>query len=54
MSLATPIPVERLCELAQVTRAGFYRWRVSPPAVDDDMDLRNDIQGIGLEFPCYG
>lgn len=54
MSLATPIPVEQLCELAQVTRAGFYRWRVSPPAVDDDMDLRNDIQGIALEFPCYG
>jgi transposase len=25
VSLATPIPVERLCELAQVTRAGFYR-----------------------------
>jgi putative transposase len=54
VSLATPLPVERLCELAQVTRAGFYRWRASPPAVDDDMDLRNDIQGIALEFPCYG
>ena len=23
VSLATPIPVARLCELAQVTRAGF-------------------------------
>jgi putative transposase len=54
VSLATPIPVERLCELARVTRAGFYRWRASPPAGDEDMDLRNDIQGIALEFPCYG
>lgn len=54
MSLATPIPVERLCELAQVTRAGFYRWRVSPARVDPDMDLRDDIQRIALEFPCYG
>jgi len=54
VSLATPIPVERLCELAQVTRAGFYRWRVSPARVDPDMDLRDDIQRIALEFPCYG
>jgi putative transposase len=54
VSLATPLPVERLCELAQVTRAGFYRWRVSPPAVDGDMDLRDDIQRIAVEFSCYG
>lgn len=54
MSLATPIPVERLCELAQVTRAGFYRWRASPPEVDPDMDLRDDIQRIAVEFSCYG
>jgi putative transposase len=46
--------VERLCQLAQVTRAGFYRWRKSPPAVDVDMDLRDDIQRIALEFSCYG
>ncbi len=54
MSLATPIPVQRLCELAQVTRAGFYRWRDSPPAVDGDMDLRDDIQRIAVEFTYYG
>ncbi len=54
MSLATPIPVERLCELAQVTRAGFYRWRNAPPAVDVDMDLRDDMQRIALEFSFYG
>jgi putative transposase len=46
--------VERLCELAQVTRAGFYRWRNQPPAVDVDMDLRDDIQRIAVEFCCYG
>ena len=27
MSLATPIPLERLCQLALVSRAGFYRWK---------------------------
>jgi transposase InsO family protein len=54
MSLATPIPVERLCALAQVSRAGFYRWRHAPEAEDADIDLRDEIQRIALEWPCYG
>jgi putative transposase len=54
MNLATPIPVERLCALAQVSRAGFYRWRHAPPAEDADIDLRDEIQKIALEWPCYG
>lgn len=51
MSLATPIPLERLCGLALVSRAGFYRWRHAPPVVDPDLDLRDEIQRIALEFP---
>jgi putative transposase len=54
MSLSTPIPVQRLCVLAQVSRAGFYRWRHAPPAADADIDLRDEIQRIALEWPCYG
>lgn len=54
MSLATPIPVQRLCVLAQVSRAGFYRWRQAPPKVDADLDLRDAIQKIALEWPSYG
>jgi len=54
VSLATPIPVPRLCALAQVSRAGFYRWRQARPSVDPDLDLRDDIQRIALEWPCYG
>ena len=58
MSLATPIPLQRLCALAQVSRAGFYRWRHagSPlgTAEDADIDLRDEIQRIALEWPCYG
>jgi len=54
MSLATPIPVQRLCVLAQVSRAGFYRWRQAPPTADADLDLRDAIQKIALEWPCYG
>jgi len=52
--LATLLPVERLCALATVSRAGFYRWRQAPPAVDADLDLRDEIQRIALEWSCYG
>ena len=54
MKLASLIPLGRLCELAQVSRAGFYRWRRAVTPVADDMELRDDIQRIALEFPYYG
>ncbi len=55
MNLATPIPLPRLCALGKVSRAGFYRWRHAPPPAEDaDMDLRDEIQRIALEWPCYG
>jgi putative transposase len=54
MRLATPIPLERLSQLALVSRAGFYRWQSASPAQDPDMDLRDEIQRIALEFPYYG
>ena len=54
MSLATPIPLERLCRLAHVSRAGYYRWQDTPPTVDPDLDLRDEIQRIALESPSYG
>ena len=54
MSLATPIPLERLCRLSDVSRAGYYRWQSTPPVADPDLDLRDEIQRIALEFPSYG
>lgn len=54
MSLATPLAVGRLCRLAEVSRAGFYRWRKATPAEDGDLDVRDQIQRIALEWPCYG
>jgi putative transposase len=54
MSLAIPIALARLCRLAHVSRAGYYRWQDALPAVDPDMDLRDEIQRIALEFPSYG
>ncbi|MBV8893631.1 MAG: IS3 family transposase [Acidobacteria bacterium] len=54
MKLGTPIPLERLCVLGQVSRAGFYRWRQAGPAIDHDLDVRDEIQQIAVEFPYYG
>ena len=46
--------VERLCALAKVSRSGFYRFPPAPPAPDRDMELRDALQRIALEFPSYG
>lgn len=54
MKLATLIPAQRLCALAAVSRAGFYRWQHRLPAADADLELRDEIQRIALEWPCYG
>jgi len=54
MSLATPLPLIRLCGLTGVSRAGFYRWRGEVPELDPELDLRDQIQRVALEFPCYG
>ena len=43
MTLATPIPAGRLCRLATVSRAGFYRWKSQAPTSNPDMDLREDM-----------
>lgn len=45
--------VERMCELGQVSRAGLYRFDPQPQP-DADLELRDQIQRIALEFPCYG
>lgn len=54
MSLAIPIALSELCRLTEVSRAGFYRWKVEAPAADPDMELRDQIQRIALEFSYYG
>jgi putative transposase len=42
-----------MCELGQVSRAGWYRQGADPPA-DRDVELRDEIQKIALEWPAYG
>ena len=46
--------MKRRCELGQVSRSGFYRWRGKKPSADGDLPLRDALQRIALEFPSYG
>jgi putative transposase len=46
--------VLRMCELGQVSRAGLYRYDPDGERLLEDLDLRDIIQRIALEFPCYG
>jgi transposase InsO family protein len=49
------LTIARMVELGGVSRAGFYRYEedaVEEP--DRDMDLRDAIQRIALEWPSYG
>jgi transposase InsO family protein len=49
------LTIERMVELGQVSRSGFYRFDDNAkPGPDPDMDLRDAIQRIALEWPSYG
>ena len=37
-----------------MSRAGFYRWRSAAARADPNLDLRDEIQRIAVEWPCYG
>jgi putative transposase len=42
-----------MCEAGQVSRAGYYRF-VAWEEADGDMEVRDTIQRIVIEMPCYG
>jgi putative transposase len=46
--------VLRMCDLGHVSRAGLYRYDEKTESPENDLDLRDDIQKIALEFPYYG
>jgi transposase InsO family protein len=46
--------IAEMCMMAQVSRPGYYRFLTTPAAGDMDIDLRDAIQRIALEFPSYG
>lgn len=46
--------VQRMCELGLVSRASLYRFDPGRQPKKGDLELRDAIQRIALEFPCYG
>jgi putative transposase len=48
------LTVERMVKLGRVSRSGFYRFDDAAPDPDRDMDLRDAIQKIALEWPSCG
>lgn len=55
MKAAGGLTIERMVELGRVSRSGFYRFEGAAQAgPDPDMDLRDAIQRIALEWPSYG
>ena len=55
MNATRGLTVERMVELGRVSRASFYRFDENThPGQDTDMDLRDAIQRIALEWPSYG
>ena len=46
--------IQRMCQLAKLPRATFYRWRPHKQGPDADLALRDAVPRIALEFPSYG
>jgi putative transposase len=49
MPLQGSLSIERMCQLAQVSRAGFYRFLQDLAPTEEDMDVRSAIQTIAVE-----
>ena len=55
MKAGRGLTIQRMAELGRVSRSGFYRCGADrAPGPDADMDLRDAIQRVALEWPSYG
>ena len=49
MSLQGGLTIERMCGLARVSRAGFYRWLTVEAPREEEMEVRAAIHAVALE-----
>ena len=55
MNAGNGLTVKRMLKLAHVSRASFYRFdENAEQGPDPDMDLRDALQRLALEWPSYG
>ena len=48
------LSLARLCETLSVSRSDYYRWQAGRLGAEDDLELRDEIQGLALEMSAYG
>ena len=49
MSLQGGLTIERMCLLARVSRAGFYRWLTAEAPAEEEMEVRVAIHEVALQ-----
>jgi transposase InsO family protein len=49
MPVQGSLSIERMCALARVSRAGFYRWLRAGAPAEEEMEVRAAIQAVVLE-----
>lgn len=54
MKTETRLSVVRMCEVAGCSRAGYYRFLDPVAPAPANLDLRDQMQKIALEWPSYG
>jgi putative transposase len=54
LSRGLALPMASVFETFDLSRATYYRRQASDPSSDPDLDLRDHIQGLALEWPQYG
>jgi hypothetical protein len=54
MPLQGSLSIERMCQLAGVSRRSFYRSLKEPQPAEEGMEVRSTIQQIALEHRRYG
>lgn len=52
--LSNNMPVARMCNTLGVSRSGYYRWVSRDKYSDNDLELREQVQDIALEYSSYG
>jgi len=55
MNVGRGLTAERMAQLGHISRANLYRFdKRAAPGCDADMELRDAVQRIALEWPSYG
>jgi transposase InsO family protein len=52
--MKTKLSVSRMCRLAEVSRAGYYRVQIPDRTPAEEMEMRHQIQKIATQWPSYG